>query len=90
MMSKLGGHQDRDDDDDASDNNHDDDGDDIGAGQGVPVVITVNARQGRALESQVRVHRETRAITNKTNLNRRARTTNRNNIIACCDETGVE
>ena len=45
-MSKvlLGGHQD--DDDDASDNNHDDDGDDIGDGQGVPVVITVNARQG--------------------------------------------
>ena len=63
MMSKLGGHQDRDDDDDASDNNHDDDGDDIGAGQGVPVVITVNARQGRALESQVRVHRGTRDIT---------------------------
>ena len=63
MMSKLGGHQDRDDDDDASDNNHDDDGDDIGAGQGVPVVITVNSRQGRALESQVRVRRETRDIT---------------------------
>ena len=42
----LGVHKDRDDDDDASDNNHDDDGDDIGDGQGVPVVITVNGRQG--------------------------------------------
>ena len=59
----LGGHKDRDDDDDASDNNHDDDGDDIGDGQGVPMVITVNARQGRALESQVRVRRGTRDIT---------------------------
>ena len=42
----LRGHQNRDDDDDASNNNHDDDGDDVSDRQGVPVVITVNARQG--------------------------------------------
>ena len=42
----LGGHHGRDDDNYAGNNNHDDDGGDIGDGQGVPVVITVNARQG--------------------------------------------